>query len=84
MKRWDVFLIVFILLLAVTVTSAGAEEVLRFQAIEIKGQIQKPQVTYILPRSTLVRIGENIKDLEPNFESQIWDMLSREKKENFK
>ncbi len=77
-------MIVFILLLAVTVTSAGAEEVLRFQAIEIKGQIQKPQVTYILPRSTLVRIGDNIKDLEPNFESQIWDMLSREKKENFK
>ena len=77
-------LLVIILLMFGSVNVVRGEEVLQFQAIEIKGQIQKPQVTYILPRSGLVRIGEDLKDLEPNFEAQLWDNLNRERKENFK
>ncbi len=84
MKKWKAVLVVILLISFLIPVTAGAEEVLKFKAIEIRGQIQKPQVTYILPRSNLVRIGEDLKDLEPDFEYQLWENLGREGKENFK
>ncbi len=82
MKR--IVLVAGLVVLLFSPVQVKGETVLKFKAIEIKGRIQKPQVTYILPRSNLIRIGENLKDLEPDFMDQVWKNLSEEPKENFK
>ncbi len=84
MKKWGGIVVFVVVPILIFTSLLMGEEVIKFRAIEIRGQIQKPQVTYILPKSPLVRIGTQLKDLEPNFETQLWKNFSNEKKDNFK
>jgi len=77
-------LIIFIVIIIVPVSVLRSEQVMKFKAIEIKGKVQKPQVTYILPKSRLLKIGVNINDLKPELINDVWDNLSLEKNEEFR
>ena len=76
---------VYIFLLFVSfVFPLHGEQIMKFKAIEIRGKVQKPQVTYILPRSRLLKIGIDINDLKPNLLNNVWENLETDKDEHFR
>ncbi len=76
------YIVMVIIITLIMSSSSAAGTVLKFKAIEVKRRIQKLQLTYILPRSNLMKIVVSLKELEPDFKSQLMDKLRMEPKEN--
>lgn len=69
-----------VLALALVASPAYAQKAFNFGDILIKGEAQKPQVAFILPRSNKINLDVDIRRFKPTFSQQNRDTLGKYKK----
>ncbi len=60
---------------SVLAQQAGKSNTIRLDAITVEGELQKPQASYILQRSSRVSLSEDLKSKAPSYTARIQDTL---------